>query len=101
MKIVFWGTPKYAAENLDSIILADFNVIAVVTQPDKKRGRGKTLSPSPVKQIALKYGIQVLTTHSISKDENTKDNLFNLNADIYIVTSHLNLFLLDSQLIQY
>ncbi len=87
MKIVFWGTPKYAAENLESIILAGYDVIAVVTQPDKKRGRGKKLSPSPVKQIALNYGIQVLTTNSISKDENTKHTLFNLNADIYIVVA--------------
>ena len=87
MKIVFWGTPKYAAENLESIILAGYDVIAVVTQPDKKRGRGKNLSPSPVKQIALNYGIQVLTTKSISKDEYTKNHLINLNADFYIVVA--------------
>ena len=52
MKIVFWGTPKYAAENLKTIVKAGFEVIAVVTQPDRKRGRGKNLSPSPVKKAA-------------------------------------------------
>ena len=41
MKIVFWGTPKYAAENLKTIVKAGHEVIAVVTQPDRKRGRGK------------------------------------------------------------
>ncbi len=87
MKIIFWGTPQYAAQNLESIIEAGHDVTAVVTQPDKKRGRGKILSPSPVKQMALNYGIQVLTTQSISKDEYTKNYLINLNADIYVVVA--------------
>ena len=52
MKIVFWGTPRYAAENLINIVKGGHNVIAVVTQPDRKRGRGNKLSPSPVKQAA-------------------------------------------------
>ena len=48
MRIVFWGTPKYAAENLSHIVDAGHDVIAVVTQPDKKRGRGRYLSFSPI-----------------------------------------------------
>ncbi len=87
MKIVFWGTPKYAAENLTNIVKAGHDVIAVVTQPDRKRGRGKHLSPSPVKQTAIDLGIPVFTTHSITKDQNTKDKLVCLNADIYIVVA--------------
>ncbi len=87
MKIIFWGTPKYAAENLSYIIKAGHNVIAVVTQPDRKRGRGKTLSPSPVKQVALEFNIPVFTTESISKDENTKHILLDLKADIYLVVA--------------
>ena len=87
MKIVFWGTPKYAAENLIQIVNAGYEVIAVVTQPDRKRGRGKELSPSPVKQVALDLGIEAFTTRSISKDQNTKDKLKNLNADVYIVVA--------------
>ena len=61
MKIVFWGTPKYAAENLKTIVKAGYEVIAVVTQPDRKRGRGKKLSPSPVKQAGIDFGIPVYT----------------------------------------
>ncbi len=87
MKIVFWGTPRYAAENLTHIVNAGFDVIAVVTQPDRKRGRGKKLSPSPVKQAALDFGIPAFTTKSISKDQNTKELLISLRADVYIVVA--------------
>jgi len=87
VKIVFWGTPKYAAENLINIVNAGYEVIAVVTQPDRKRGRGKELSPSPVKQAAIDFGIPVFATQSISKDQNTKNILKDLNADVYIVVA--------------
>ena len=87
MKIVFWGTPKYAAENLLNIFNAGYDVIGVVTQPDKKRSRGKELSPSPVKQVAIELGIPVYTTQSISKDKNTIKLLSKLNPDIYIVVA--------------
>ena len=73
MKIIFWGTPKYAAENLINIVREGQEVIAVVTQPDKKRGRGNKLSPSPVKEVAIKLGIPVFTTRSISKDKSIKE----------------------------
>ncbi len=87
MKIVFWGTPNYAAENLRNIVKAGHEVIAVITQPDRRRSRGKVLSPSPVKQAAIELGITVYTTQSIRKDQHTKDILFNLNADVYIVVA--------------
>ena len=87
MKIIFWGTPKYAAENLISIVNAGHEVVAVITQPDRKRGRGKKLSPSPVKSAATDLGIPVFTTQSISKDQHTKDILKKINADVYIVVA--------------
>ncbi len=87
MKIVFWGTPRYAAENLTKIVNAGHEVIAVITQPDRKRGRGKSLSPSPVKQTAIDIGIPVFTTQSIRKDQITKEILISLKADIYIVVA--------------
>ena len=65
MKIIFWGTPKYAAENLISIVRAGQEVIAVISQPDRKRGRGKKLSPSPVKEAAIDCAVQ----------DNTKEGL--------------------------
>ena len=87
MKIVFWGTPKYAAENLKTIVKAGYEVIAVVTQPDRKRGRGKKLSPSPVKEAAEELSIPIYATHSISKDQKTKEILLNLKADVYLVVA--------------
>ena len=87
MRIVFWGTPQYAADNLLSLIKAGHNIIAVVTQPDRKRGRGKNLSSSPVKQVAIDFGIPVHSTSSICKDENIKKLLLNLNPDVYIVVA--------------
>ncbi len=87
MKIIFWGTPKYAADNLIDIFKAGHEIIAAVTQPDRKRGRGKTLTPSPVKNVAIDLGIPVLTTPSISKDHKTKEILRNLNADIFVVVA--------------
>ena len=87
MKIVFWGTPKYAAENLINIVKAGHDVIAVVTQPDRKRGRGKKLSPSPVKQTALDLGIPVFATKSIRNDQITKDIIIGLNADVFVVVA--------------
>ena len=87
MKIVFWGTPNYAAENLSYLVESGYDVIAVVTQPDRKRSRGNKLSPSPVKLTAINFGIPVYSTQSISNDQNTKDLLLNLNADVYIVVA--------------
>ncbi len=87
MKIVFWGTPKYAADNLINIVNSGHQVIAVVTQPDRKRGRGKKLSASPVKQAAIDLSIPVFTTKSITKDKNTKDILKSLKADVYVVVA--------------
>ena len=87
MKIVFWGTPKYAADNLINIVNAGHEVIAAITQPDRKRTRGRNLSPSPVKQAAINLKIPVYTTQSIMKDQNTINLLSNLNADVYIVVA--------------
>ena len=87
MKIIFWGTPKYASENLVNIVKAGKNVIAVITQPDRKRGRGNKLLPSPVKKAAIELGIPVFTTPSISKDQNIKDILIKLKADVYVVVA--------------
>tara|TARA_B100000700_G_scaffold279226_1_gene327981 strand:- start:4714 stop:5721 length:1008 start_codon:yes stop_codon:yes gene_type:complete len=87
VKIIFWGTPKYAAENLLNIVNSGHEVIAVVTQPDRKRNRGNKLSPSPVKQVAIDLSIPVYETESITKDISTKQLLFNLKADVYIVVA--------------
>ena len=87
MKIVFWGTPSYAAKNLINIVKAGHQVIGVVTQPDRKRGRGKSFSPSPVKQAAIELGIPAFATQSIRNDQITKGIIKSLKADVYIVVA--------------
>ena len=64
-RIVFMGTPDFAANILEGLIKAEYNIVAVVTQPDAEIGRKRVLTPSSVKSIALKYGIPVLTPNKI------------------------------------
>lgn len=65
MKIVFMGTPLFAAASLEAVIQAGFNVVVVVTAPDKPAGRGQKLTPSEVKQIAEKYSLPVLQPENL------------------------------------
>ena len=67
-RIVFMGTPEFAANILEGLIKSNFNIVAVVTQPDKEIGRKRVLTPSAVKQMAIKYNIPVLTPTKIRKE---------------------------------
>ena len=67
-KIVFMGTPGFAANVLEGLISAGFNIVGVVTQPDKEYGRKRELKPSEVKLVALKHNIPVLTPAKIRKE---------------------------------
>lgn len=58
MKLIFFGTPQFAVPSLERLLAEPtFDVLAVVTQPDKRRGRGNELSPSPVKAVVLKHKV--------------------------------------------
>jgi methionyl-tRNA formyltransferase len=65
MRIVFAGTPEFAAAALAAIVEAGFEVVLVLTQPDRPAGRGMKLAPSPVRQLALSRGIEVATPQSL------------------------------------
>ena len=86
MKIVFMGTPDFAAGALEALIDAGHEISAVVTQPDKPRGRSKELLPPPVKQCALKHGIPVMQPKRIKTPEAVAE-LKQYPADIYIVAA--------------
>ncbi|MGI0490506.1 methionyl-tRNA formyltransferase [Alkalinema pantanalense CENA528] len=89
LKVVFFGTPQFAVPSLEALIAhPDFEVLAVVTQPDKRRGRGNELSPSPVKSIALAHDLTVWQPKSIKKDGETLASLRALNADIFVVVAY-------------
>ncbi len=86
MKLVFMGTPDFAVGALEAIIKEGHEVAAVVTQPDKPKGRGKEMQMPPVKACALKYGIPVLQPVKIREPEEM-EKLAALKADIFVVAA--------------
>lgn len=87
LRIVFMGTPEFAVATLDKLIEEQFNVVAVVTQPDKPVGRhGSVLQPSPVKIYACSKNIPVLQPIKM-KDEAFQEELRLYNADIQVVVA--------------
>ena len=86
MKIGFFGTPEIASFCLEYLI-KHFTIAFVVTSPDKPKGRGKHLSPPPVKEKALEYGIPCFQPHSL-KDEQLVEQLSQFNCDIFVVVAY-------------
>ena len=86
-KIVFMGTPKFAVPVLEMLI-ENYGVDLVITQPDKKVGRKKVLTPPPIKVVALEKNIKVLQPEKISTDEETYNTLKELNPDIIITAAY-------------
>lgn len=84
LKIIFFGTPEFAVESLDALIKNDFNIVGVVTMPDKTAGRGHKLYQSDVKRYAVGHNIPLLQPEKL-KSEEFLDNLKALNADLFIV----------------
>lgn len=68
MRIVFMGTPEFAVPSLQALLDAGHEVVGVFTQPDRPKGRGNKLTPSPVKQLAVANGIPVYQPLRIRKD---------------------------------
>lgn len=95
MRLVFAGTPEPAAAALDRLIASDHEVVAVLTRPDARRGRGRTLHPSPVKALALEHGIVVLTPESLTRDAAIRDQLVSLAPDAIPVVAYGNLIPAD------
>jgi methionyl-tRNA formyltransferase len=87
MNILFWGTPDYAVPTLVALHQAGHQLVGVVSQPDRRRGRGKTLVPSPVKAKALELGLRVFTPQRIKHDESCQQQLAALQADLSVVVA--------------
>jgi methionyl-tRNA formyltransferase len=89
IKLIFWGTPQFAVPSLQRLLNEpEFEVLGVVTQPDKPRGRGKQLTPSPVKKVALEHGLQVWQPSRVKKDEQTLAELRSQQADAFVVVAY-------------
>lgn len=86
MKIVFMGTPDFAVAPLHAMVEAGYEVAAVITQPDKPKGRGKTLLPTPVKEEALKHGLTVHQPLKVREPE-FLNLLKDINPDIIVVAA--------------
>ena len=88
MRIIFWGTPEYSIPSLDIFIKSKHEVIAVVSQPDKKRSRGNKLIPSPVKSLAEKESIKIYTPKKIRGDRDFINELKTHSCDLFIVIAY-------------
>ncbi|WP_299020668.1 methionyl-tRNA formyltransferase [uncultured Photobacterium sp.] len=87
LRIVFAGTPDFAARHLAALLSSQHEVIAVYTQPDRPAGRGKKLTASPVKTIAVEHDIPVYQPASL-RNEEAQQELAALNADIMVVVAY-------------
>ena len=85
-KIVFMGTPEFAVTILDGIIDSGYNVVSVITTPDKPAGRGQKVSESAVKQYAIKKNLQILQPEKLKSEEFIKA-LQSLEADLFVVVA--------------
>ncbi len=88
MRIIFWGTPEYSVKSLELLKKSDHDIVAVITQPDKKRSRGSKLIASPVKEYALKENIQVFTPEVIKGNFQFISKLKELSCDLFIVIAY-------------
>ena len=88
MRIIFWGTPEYSVKSLEVLKKSDHNIVAVITQPDKKRSRGNKLIASPVKDYAIKESIPVFTPEIIKGNIQFISKLKELSCDLFIVIAY-------------
>ena len=84
LKIVFLGTPDFAVPSLDRIVSSGYNVVGVVTMPDKPAGRGHRMYMSPVKEYALAHGLHLMQPEKL-RDPSFVNELQSLNADLFVV----------------
>ena len=87
LKILFWGTPSYAVPTLDALHSAGHQIVGVVSQPDRRRGRGGQLIHSAVKEKSLTLGLPVFTPERIRRDHHCQQQLANLGADLSVVVA--------------
>ena len=87
LKVIFAGTPDFAAKHLSALLESEHEVIAVYTQPDRPAGRGKKLTASPVKVLAEENAIPVYQPQSL-KAQDAQEELASLNADLMVVVAY-------------
>ena len=86
LRIIFMGTPEFAVSSLDILVENGYDVVAVVTAPDKPAGRGQKINQSEVKEAALKHGLPILQPTNL-KDEKFLEELKSYNANLQVVVA--------------
>lgn len=87
MRVLFWGTPAYAVPSLEALVAAGHELVGVVTQPDRRRGRGQSLMPSAVKARAMELDLPVFCPERIRREGELQQQLASLSADISVVVA--------------
>ncbi|MBD2070783.1 methionyl-tRNA formyltransferase [Leptolyngbya sp. FACHB-671] len=89
MRIIFFGTPQFAVPSLERLLSQpEFELLAVVTQPDKRRGRGNDFIPSPIKALAVEHQLPVWQPRSVKRDAETLEKLRTSQADAFVVVAY-------------
>ena len=88
MRIVFMGTPDFAVESLSAIYNAGHEILGVVTNPDKPKGRGMKTIASPVKEFAVEHNLKVYQPIKIKKNEEFYNEMYNLKPDLFCVVAY-------------
>lgn len=88
MKIIFMGTPDFAKDSLEAIYNKGYEILGVVTNPDKPKGRGMKMIASPVKEFAIEKGLEVLQPEKVKKNEEFIEKIKNLNPDVICVVAY-------------
>ena len=88
MKVLFMGTPDFAEESLKSLVEANYDVIGVVTNPDKPKGRGMKMVASPVKEYAEEKGLKIYQPEKVRKNVEFIEEIKNLNPDVICVVAY-------------
>ncbi|MCK4344403.1 MAG: methionyl-tRNA formyltransferase, partial [Bacteroidales bacterium] len=86
LRIVFMGTPEFAVPSLESLLIENYNIVGVITSPDKPAGRGLEIQQSPVKQFALKNNLKVLQPVNLKAPAFIQE-LKNLAPDLQVVVA--------------
>jgi methionyl-tRNA formyltransferase len=88
MRVVFCGTPQFAVPSLESLVLNNFDVRLVVTQPDRPQGRGMEMTASPVKKTAIQFGLPVAQPDKIKKNEEFQQQLRQIDPECIVVVGY-------------
>ena len=88
MKIIFWGTPEYAVTSLENLFTSRHEILAVITQPDRKRSRGNKLIPSPIKRFSLENNIDVISPENIKNNQKFIETLREFKCELFVVVAY-------------